>query len=229
MNGLSLLTHVRKVLRDVQSDYVKGEFWHDVEVVLALNAAQDAFVNYCLDNRHYHLLDSLLTNTGYVLGTTLPTDYLYYSSAKAGSTAGTQVIARVYDGGEAYQYRWVSHTAALITQDSYTFIYNGVTSSGTLYYYRRPSYIGLASLGDNTRTDFGDIDFDDYVYNNFIASHAAVLLAIKEIQNQRDIKTLVKYFKEATTQPKEVAEYPINNEVSEILLRKMIQYAESNR
>lgn len=228
MDGLALTTHIRNVLRDVQSSYALGEFWDDREVRLALNTAQDVFVNTCINSKNYHLLNGIFTNTGYVASATLPTDYLYYASAKIGPTAVTQKVARVYEGGEAYHYRWVQHTAALITNNNYTFIYNGVLSSGTLFYFKRPSYIGLASLGDNINADFLNQDFDSWIYTDLIANHAAVLLAIKEIQTQREMKTIEKMMKEYTIQPKEFANYPLNNEMSEPLLRKMRMYAQAN-
>jgi len=222
MDSAQMRSHVRNILRDVQSDYLLGEFWDDREVWLALNVSQDLFVNYCLTAvDKQHLLQGLVRDTGYVtaINAALPSDYLHYISAKIGPTLNSQKIARVYLGGEAYEYQNVSHTAALITNNTYTMIYDGAYTNGTLYYYKYPSYIGLAVLGD----------FDDYIYINYIASQAAVLLAVKEVYNQRDLKTIMKYYNELVKQPQAYANYPINNDVPATIIRKLINNANTDR
>ena len=213
MNGDRLLIRVREILRDVETVSHQGRFWDDVEIAIALNQSQEIFINTVLRLKLYHLLAGLHTTTGFQSPNpdvndgwmTLPEGYLHYVSARVNKDM--PVIARVYLGASADMYKNAVHAGVFIIKDLYRgiFAYNTETEV-ELNYYRRPSYIGLTSLGDDTRSDFTQVDFPDYVYDSIICGHAAVLLGMKETQTQREYKIKKHIFTHYNIFPKALIE-----------------------
>lgn len=188
MQAAGLITRVRLFLKDVTSDSIKGEFWSDDEIELSLNVSQDIFVNMCLSDEKYHMLNTLIRNSGFSAGaldlTSLTSSYLHYMSAKVGGTADTVKMAQIYLGGTGWGFWNTDHLAAIIIRNTCTFIENKIPSGGILYYYKRPAVI-TTDTGD---AEYNVQDFEDYVYNDIIAKHAAVMCGMKETQTQREFK-----------------------------------------
>lgn len=208
-----LAERVRQILRDEETVYAQGQFWDIRHISLALNSAQNIFLNFCIRNSIWQLLSSLYTNTGFIPSGTLPSDYLHCASAKVGTTEENLVTAKLYLGGKGYNYRFVKDDAAIILLENLYFVRNGSPASGILYYYKKPSYIGLEELGDYTRSDFDIIDFHAFIYEDIITNQAAVLLSFKEIQTQRDFKRQKKWLTEMALQPKSLLHYLRNEDL----------------
>ena len=192
MTGSELIFKVRKILRDQEDPWLKGEFWSDEEILLCLNAAQDNLVNYCLVSGNGYLLNGLTSATQHesitsIPVTTVPIDYLHYISGQVGEDPSSLKTAKVYLGGDAIPFRYSNYNnAVVIINDQLLFIDNGVIGKGVLHYYRRPSSI--------VKTAFQD-SFDRYVYTDIIANNASVIAGMKEIQTQRDYKKLKRVMK----------------------------------
>lgn len=214
MNGDNLIARTRRILRDVVSDTMQGEFWNDETIRLALNTAQDIFINTCLRVGIVDNLSGLFTNTGYIASGTLPADYLHYASAKVGDNEADARISKVYLGGDGSAMFYSLHDATLIIQDTITFIRNGTAGNGILYYYKYPSYIGATSLGDAGRADFDVMDFEPFIYNDILANHASVLLGFKEVQTQRDYKKNKQYMQDMFTYPMRINNYTNSKDIS---------------
>lgn len=222
MNGDGLAVRVREILRDVQTIVHQGEFWSDREIRLALNQSQAQFINIALRLKLDYLLAGLHSTTGYVTPVTdatdpnylggwiaLPNDYLHYVSGMVGYEDNL-FLARLYLGATAEVYRNTQQAGIFIINNLYRGILrNDVETGVVLNYFRQPYYIGLTSMGDNPavtpvtgRTDFLLQDFDDYVYNDIIVGHAAVILGMKETQTQREFKIKKQIFSHYSIFPK---------------------------
>ena len=180
MDGRDIILRVRQILRDVQSSTQQGVFWYDPEILLALNAAQDSFVSKCIENKHWPLLGGLIKNlTILSAGTTVPADYLHYVSGMVGPLSQNSVTARIYLGGMGDIYFTVKHDSIIILND---IIYPKSTyvNDGVLYYYRYPTTI---------TNNIYYSDFPEYIYYDIIAEYASIILAMKEVQTQREFKT----------------------------------------
>ncbi len=225
MNGDALIIRVRRILRDTANKTEQGEFWSDREIILALNVAQDIFINFCLTNNILYLLSDLINPTSYIPSEenyNWPLPYMHYVSALAGNEANLKP-ARIYLGAEGYHYLRAAHKSCTILNNSIYFTDGDITppsdGSGVLYYYTYPSYIGATSLGDNPsspipgivpRPDFQKINFDDFIYKDIFVNHAAVILGLKEITNQRDYKKYKRQITEIMTNPPVYSNF-INN------------------
>lgn len=235
MDGNILIGYIRHVLKDVttapsivnalnsiptppyvpNSDHWVGTdragFWNDIEIILALNNAQDIIVNACIRNKLYHLINGLTQTTGITSHTpnnpiSLPNDYLHYISGMVG-IQGNLVTAKIYLGGEGVKFinSFRKHCGIHIFSGMYYYIHPQL--SGQLFYYRRPSIITM----NNTLPDFNIVDFSTNIYN-CISDQAILLLAMKDIQTQRDIKIMRNNMMTLIKQPKILEYYIKNNE-----------------
>lgn len=210
MRGRHLIDRVRRLIKDLPSDIAMGSFWSDREILLGLNAAQSIFCNHCLNNEQLYHLKRLIRNTGYITSpTTVPIDYMHYISALVGQEADLKT-ARLYLGGDGFNYLYVKHKAIVILQNNIYILdnaqyNNGVPSgSGVLYYYCYPRpIVDLAING----TDY-ELDFDLWLYEDIFVYFAAVLLATKETHNQRDVKMIGRTIKAMMTFPDDITNYP---------------------
>lgn len=183
-----LIEFVRRNLSDyhINDDSVVGEFWHEREILLALNVAQDVFVNFSLNNKRYDVLRHLHANTGAVaagdLISGLTPTYLHYDAAKVTDDSDPPALrtARVYIGGETEIYNIIKHRSLCVINDDYYFNHDRDLSEGIMYYFKRPERITL------TPATSRNADFDDYVYRDIICKYAAVLLGIKSIPTLRE-------------------------------------------
>jgi len=213
MNGDPLAAKIRRILRDFTSPTRGGQFWSDEEIRLALNAAQDIFINFCLNNDLYYLLDRLISVVQVPISTdnpiTVPQDYLHFASAVVGKESGQDIdrVAQIHIGGDADKYMWVVHDSCNIIADEIHFMAAGVWGIGQLFYYKRPSFIGLTSLGDDTNPDFNDVDFEDSIYDDVICYHAALLLGIKETRNKRNVLYDRTFMNKVLTVPQNIENY----------------------
>ena len=207
MNGDAMAARIRDILRDNPNTTEQGVFWQDAEIRLALNASQDAIVNFCFRNQIECPLVGLLrtavytapsqaqidTQTGYQ---SLPADYCHYASAyipdEDSELINTRYPAKLYLGADAEAYRNSIHVGVNISNNNIKAVFmNNPNSQFVLMYYCYPSYIDLTSLttlvGVSPRPDFLTVDFTPDFYD-IILRHAAVLLGMKETQTQRDFK-----------------------------------------
>jgi len=233
MNGDVLANRVRLILRDTQSPADQGLFWSDMEIALALNNAQAIFVNASLRLGLSYLLAGLNVTTGFVTPPDtgwipLPDNYLHYVSAMVG-TDQFQVVARVYQGATAEVFRNSNVAGVFIVGNQYRGILGNDTNTGViLNYFRKPSYIGLTSLGDNiNRPDFNVQDFDMYIYTDIIATHAAVLLGFKEIQTQRDFKFMKHIFSYYSIFPKRLVSLLKDLDIAKAIMDSLLKQQES--
>jgi len=200
MNGDRLIVRVRGYLRDIPDDIIKGQEWDDLPIINALNAAQDVYLNWCINSEQFFNLRPLFRSTVYsaVVPGTLPADYLHYRSAQVGAEDAL-AMAQLYVGGQADVYMYNGkQRAAFIIGTQIWFMEAGVASGGVLHYVKYPSYIGATSLGNaaggaDERVDFLYTDFPDYVYENIFAKQAMVLLSMKETYTRRDVKGKDRY------------------------------------
>lgn len=200
MDGNSLIRKVRVALQDIQTDWIQGEFWSDDEILLALNSAQDVFINSCLRNGRHEFLSGLVSWTPFWSSPhNLPDDYLHYISGKVGTynTADSLKMARTYLGGIGYSFFYTVHDAVFILGNQVWFK-RGVDKSGILCYWRRPLQI--------TNGIFAS-DFKDDVYYNYIVGHATVLCGLKEIQTAREYKTTKRELQELVNYPSRIDNY----------------------
>jgi len=195
MLGTELLTRMRRILRDVETDTVKGEFWHDAELMFALNAAQSLYVNYCIRKKDEESLSGLLESNIYTASPSqLPDDYLHYSSAQVGTYPNLKV-SKLYLGGNACPYLNVSHTATFILGDNIYFWNSDYYDAGILYYYKQPSAITVQPVSLQ--------DFPEFIYKDVILNRAVFLIGMKETQTQREFKKMKEEKIRTATSPKE--------------------------
>lgn len=209
MNGDRLAVRVREILRDVETVAHQGEFWNDIEISIALNQAQYIFINTALRLRLDYLLSGLHTTTGFITPDitvdngwlTLPNDYLHYVSGRVNEEY--PILARLYLGATSEVYKNSRQAGIFIINNLYRGIFDrNLETEVELNYYRKPYYIGLTDLGEDTRPDFLLRDFNDYVYDDIICGHAAVLLGMKETQTQREFKIRKQIFTHYNIFPK---------------------------
>jgi len=194
MNGDLLANKVRRIIRDFNTSTRSGLFWSDNEIRLALNIAQDSFVNFCIDNNLFYYFRKLIrqyeADTS-LAPSSLPDNFMAYSSALVYDNAEKvppSKLAQIHVGGDADKYRWISHDGCFIINQDIAFTSNGVGTCGVLFYYKYPSFIGLTSLNDHiNRSDFSVVDFDQFIYDNIISYHASVILGMKETKNKRNV------------------------------------------
>ena len=187
MNGDNLALKIRDILRDTQSMVQQGSFWSNWEIYLALNAAQECFINTCLTHKLKNCLNTLITQTTPAASVNLslltnPNRYLHYVSANI--VGEPNRLARIYLGNEGHVFRNVQHDFCYIENNIVTFFSRIAPVTGILYYYRYPSKIELTSVQGTPNTA---IDFP-MEYYDIIALHASMILGLKETQTQRDIK-----------------------------------------
>ena len=198
-----LVQFVRRNLSDYHTndDSVVGEFWHEREILLALNVAQDVVVNFFLTNKQYNILRHLHADTGTIAagGTLsgLTPSYMHYDAAKVEDDGEDPELrmARIYIGGETEIYNIVKHRNLCIINDSYYFNHDRNLADGIMYYFKRPERIRL------TPTASLNADFDDYVYRDIICKYAAVLLGIKSIPTLREAYWQKGFYKNLGLQP----------------------------
>ena len=96
-----------------------------------------------------------------------------------------------------------------------------------LTYYKYPSKIdNAAGLG----TDLNDIDFEEWVYNDLITIHAAVLLGMKEVQTQREFKMEKRMGQDISVQPDVWVTYPKNRDITFLMEQRLqAMYATQRR
>lgn len=248
MIGDNLVVRVREILRDVQTITHQGEFWSDAEIRLALNTARDTFINTCLRLKLDYMLSGLLTTTGTVTPITnvndpnylggwigLPSDYLHYVSGRVADSEDNLYLARLYLGVTAEVYKYSTQAGIFIVNQAYldalnvpvhiTNVYRGIfrnniTCPVELNYYRQPSIIGLTGI-DDLDPSFNVQDFDDYIYNDIIVGHAAVLLGMKETQTQREFKVQKQIFKHYNIFPKTLLQLLNNVETIKELIEQV--------
>jgi hypothetical protein len=223
LNGADLIERVRRVLKDSESDTIKGEFWSDDEITLCLNEAQNAFINFCLKNNLLYFLTGLSTLSIQNTNTTLPTNYLHIWSSKVSTGDGVFKIAKIYNGGDSYNFIWVKHVAASVIKDKiyFTFMANTTTTQGKMYYFRYPTPILKNAIFVS--------DFADYIYYDIICEHAAVMASIKGIQTQRDFKKNKRYLQEIVLYPTNIANYIQNMDVATATQKKEMALAGQNQ
>ena len=187
MNGDNLALKIRDILKDTPSMVQQGTFWSDWEIYLALNAAQESFLNSCIIHKLHNCLNTLIAQT--IPATTIdlslitnPNRYMHYVSANI--VGEPNRLARIYLGNEGHVFRNVDHDFCYIENNIASFFSRGIATNGILYYYRYPSRIELTSVQGTPNTN---IDFPAEYYD-IIALHASVILGLKETQTQRDIK-----------------------------------------
>lgn len=198
MNGNNLIQRVRLLLRDVgydnnnavTSNYtstIAGRYWQDYEILLALNAAQDYYVDAFLSVKDKEALSFLVVRGTYQPNwnldlqtpNLLPADYLYYVNGTVGPIDGLR-IARIYCGADCLAYMNVRHDAIFIYNKGVIYSYGGrLNQGGVLNYYKKPSVIIDGTIENS---------FSDIIYYDNIVRYASVILGTKEISNQRDYK-----------------------------------------
>mgnify|MGYP006967013289 CR=1 FL=1 len=171
------------MLRDVESDTVKGTFWTDGIILKMLNETQLVFINHA-SRENPVLLDSLYQSTAYLPYTPgqdilLPGTYFHYASAEVGPDEDNLEFARTYLGGSGVAVLTTKINTCFIYRNIIYFVNNGVRSGGILHYYKYPSVISIA--------DFEPSFYDD-VYDALIVRHTTAVLGMKEVQSQRDYK-----------------------------------------
>lgn len=188
---------------EVNDDNKQGQFWHDFEILTALNTAQDVVVSFLVTNKLWHHLRFLYTSTPFGLGgllSLLPEPYLHYVSAQVSDSndplvTGTLEAAKIYIGGEAEVMSILAHRNLCILNDSYSFNYNRQFSTGIMNYIRRPNRIALLP------TPSVNAEFDEWIYKDAIANYAAILLGIKSIQTLRESGKQIQFYKALGTMP----------------------------
>lgn len=171
---------MRRALHDYTDTDRAGEFWDDYFLKLCLRAAQDSVVNICVRRGLTELMRRLVSSVGSTGGpVAVPADYLNALSARIES-GGLTRFCQVYIGAEAIAFQTAGHDAALIIQDTITFLDNGNTGgAGTLNYHRQPTPMLLpADPGFSGVQEF-DLRVYDYVLQ------VAVSLAANKATNMR--------------------------------------------
>lgn len=202
MSGSELITYVRNVLRDVVSSYSQGEFWEDEEILLALNAAQDIFLNNCLKLKQHNFLRWLITRTAYSDNPiqAMPLDYVHYMSAKVGEEDDLK-LSELYMGGTAVHHWRTKQAKTMIVNSSLYYRRNRLPAGGRMYYYKRPTVI-IDNVFDNS--------FDDEVYRTQIVNLASVISAMKETSTSRDFKRMKRWISDRILSPKTEDNYVYN-------------------
>ena len=208
MNATGPIQRVRNILRDNQNIVRKGEFWDtEREIVPVLNACQDIFLNYCLRNNMPYMLKGLITTTAFGVSGALPADYLHYISGMVGLIETTLKTARIYLGGEGDYYRYVAHKAVIIIGSNLYFTDGSLPApKGILTYYRRPSRITT----DTASPDYLLQEFEDNIYYDIIVNQAAVILALKETQTQREFKKARRVLQNIVLYPAGITAYNVD-------------------
>lgn len=226
MNGDNLIIQVRRILKDVPTNVSQGEFWDDREIILALNVAQDMFLKFAIENDLHYLLAPLVTVTANMQGMrdyVFDPPYLHYIGAEVGDD-GVEKPARFYLGGDGVYYQNTAVLSCSLINNDLLFTDGRLAvprnGRGKLAYYKRPSYIGATSLGDDTRPDFNTQDFEDYVYKDLIANQAAIICGAKETQNQRSFKKHIRAIIYQIANPAVYANYLINPDFSGYIPRQ---------
>lgn len=208
MNGTLLVAQVRRLIRDSETAIVKGLFWSDAEIYLALNAAQDSFVNLCLQAKLYHCLSSIIRVT--LPATTidlslLPVQdkYLHYLSAYV--INGTEKrLCRIYLGAEGLGYSNTNHDYCFIEKDDVSFYSMGLPDQGIFTYFTYPNAISPAATLPSFPQDYYDV----------IVKHAAMILGIKESMNQRNIKLKTNIKQRLIVTPREFITHIIDKDLT---------------
>lgn len=206
MDAVPLIRRVRLILEDVENPTKKGEFWSDAEIILALNAAQDIFVSYCIRNKLNKHIQGLYRRTDVIPSqSNLPSDYLHALSALTVQN-NIQRFARLYFGGDADMFRYnITQNKCLIIGDKIYF-YDGINEvNGILNYYKKPSKISVY-IDPEIPYDPSK-DFTDDIYLKVIAKYAARILGIKETMTSRDIRRHIKAKTDTDTNPLNIANY----------------------
>lgn len=235
MDGNNLIRRIRIKLNDLPNLAEQGQFWDDREILLALNNAQDLFIDFCIRTNKYHYLYGLLVSfNNFVINnsrfwSSLPADYFSFASASviqpwnqtAQDIGGMDFdtirrhaqTAKVYIGGEAFYYYYVNQNACFIFANNITFRNYSYTNLG--------SVIPL-TLPPNQRIDgvlyyyhypaiiIGnrfDPSFPDWIYENVFVDYAILLLGMKETQSQREFKMKKRLVRELSMQPEKFANF----------------------
>jgi len=217
LNGDNLIERIRTISKDRESEIVQGKAWADREIVLALNASQDIFINYCINNKNIDLISGLLVKTKLFIPTEMPVDitdiaifvddngihyeYMQIADGVVGAAVDFLSPAQIYLGGEFESYFSVNHNYIALVRNILRIRAGTADGYGYIRYWKKPSYIGATSLGHDVRTDFLMKDFPDFVYDDIFVSHAKVLLGFKTIQNQMDIKKYKDYIRNVVLKP----------------------------
>jgi len=183
---------------EANEDNKQGEFWHDFEILTALNTAQDVVVNFLIEQKLWHHLRFLQTSTTLGPGgllSSLPEPYLHYLSAAVADQDGQLEPAKIYIGGESLVMSVLAHRNLEILNNTYVFNFNRQPGEGIMYYLRRPNRIVLAP------TPSINADFDEWIYKDAICNYAAILLGIKSIQTIREAGKQIQYYKAMGTMP----------------------------
>ncbi len=204
-----LLTFVRKKLLDFRgsSDTNKqGDFWHDLEILNALNVSQQVVANFLITTKQMHHLRYLHTKTALGVGgllTNLDEPYLHYDSCVVDNGENVK-LGRIYIGGETQIYQILDHRSMCIENNRYWFnAFRRPNAQGIMYYFRQPKLITLSPASLNG-------EFEDWIYQDAICQHAALILGIKSIQTLRERYSQQEFYKCLGTNP-EFAVLFLNN------------------
>lgn len=203
MDGVYLLNKVRSYLADNETDTVKGEFWKDAEIQLALNAAQDIFVNTCIKLNIVYLLRNLTVTTAWDTTPnpkTLPQDYVHILSGRVGATDDNSVLrtARIFVGGAGFDFMYSMDCVAILNSQIW-YKSKGADTHGHITYLRRPTAIDVTTTFNS--------DFYDDIYGDVIVNHAVVLLGMKEIQTSREFRLNNRGIYNYIQMPKRITNY----------------------
>jgi hypothetical protein len=188
----TMRAQLRAFLDDEQSIWRQGSMWSDTELDLALDAAQLAFVRYTYVKQQWHLISSLYSEVSGSTPMALPPDYLFYSSATVDSD-GLAYPAQLQIGWAARNNQAdPGRYSATILSSTVEFSNGGVSSSGKLSYYSRPTKI----TGASTHTQMNEACYD------FIVYHAAAILQQKDHgQCTRALKNMEAILRALTEEP----------------------------
>jgi hypothetical protein len=168
----TIVSNLRRFLDDFESSHRKGTQWSDDEIYLALNAAQFAVVRAFYVKSLWHLISDLETNISGASPLALPSDYMFFGSAKIESPAGRMYPATIYIGWSGREYdNDPSRYVAFVRPTLVTFRRGTTSASGEFSYWRRPTLFAAAS---------NHLDFIDPVYD-IIVWHAATILQQKDL------------------------------------------------
>ena len=218
MQAAPLIQRVRRLLLDNASisPADAGEFWSDAIITLFLNESQLLFTSALLEGRGVRAADIHLSGMleTIVPGPTdvLPDDFMESSSAQVFDPVNIAdaAMARIFTGGNGFNYRNVGLHSCIIFQDSYEFYFNGLACEGILHYYKYPAVI----TDNNLDPDFDIQTFSSDIYEDIIIPQAAVLLGLKEPQTQREVKRMQKVMKLIGIKLHPTIFYPTEKEIA---------------
>lgn len=153
--------------------------WSDAQIDAVLDAAQLAFVRYTYLKEQWHLISQLYTNVSGNSPVSLPANYMLYASATVDVYNQLSPSPSLLDPYPAVLYIGWSGSifdtdstryVALIKNNTVEFKNGPTPTSGTLYYYRRPTQISGAS----NHTEMITPCYDAIMY------HATALLQQKD-------------------------------------------------